>query len=572
MANQWKRQPYAKIRQGGSDAPYSEIRVINPSRGLNLLIADILANDKEATLGTKNIEYVEGGAARKRMGYTESGTGLSNAPKGLSQYLSESANYPITSDAGTLKKYESETWSALSGAVTLDATANITMTALFQKTYAWDGVNGGIVWDGSSVTRPGTMPKAKFSVPYKGYHVASGVAGQPFRLYFAPSGETSRFTRLNPAADPTDVSLNDAANVPGATVFSGDDTPRAIDINKNDGQKVVGLGFFQDLLIVFKERSIYQLYFNADNGFVVERISSSYGAVSHGSIASVENDCYFLTEKGVYVLGNEPNFYASIRTNELSSRVKTLLQRINPTHYERCRAYYHDDRYFLSVPLDQSTTCNTMIVYDRRFYAWAVWDNINANDMIVFKDKDNDGESHFYFTEYGSASMSEFTPGVYNDKGEAIHAVFITRAFEGKKVDREKFWYTLRPIFRLTTGAVQISYITENGTVGRPVAVAPVLTGGLSLDQVGALLFGTSQQDTFTDVDLGISGAADDGSTSSETDATHTVYDIGVGIDSRTLKIKFENDGINETFTLLGWVLLYQERDHSRSDGTYTIR
>lgn len=571
MAKPWNRQPYAKIRSGGSDAPYSEIRVINPSRGLNLLIADILSNDKEATVGTKNIEYVEGGAARKRMGYVAVNSGLGTAPKGLSRYISEAANYPITTDFGVLKKYQSGAWATLSG-VTVDTAANITMTSLFQKTYAWDGVNGGVVWDGASVTRPGTMPRAKFSVIYKGYHVASGVPGQPFRLYLAPPKEPSRFTRLSAPADPNDVALNDAANVPGATVFLGDDTPRAIDINKNDGQAITGLGFFQDVLIVFKENSIYQLYFNSDNGFVVERISSSYGCVAHGSIASVENDCYFLTDKGVYVLGNEPNFYASIRTNELSSRVKTLIQRINPAQYERCRAYYFDDRYFLSVPLDQSTTCNVMIVYDRRFYAWAIWDNIRANDLLAFKDKDGDGKTHFYFTEYGSSNMCEFTPGAYNDKGAAIDAVFITRAFEGKKVDREKFWFVLRPIFRLTTGSVQVSFITENGSFGTPVSIAPVLTGGLGVDEYGNLLFGTSQQDTYTDQDLGLSSGAGSSTTSSETDTSHTVFEIGVGIDSRTLKVKFQNNGINETFTLLGWVLEYQDKDLGRFDGAYTIR
>jgi len=568
----WQRQPRYKVRQKGASAPYQEIRVINPSRGLNLLIADILSNDKEATSGSKNIEYVEGGAVRKRMGYDDTLTaGLSNAPKGLGSYISESSNYLITSDGGVLKGYQAGTWSALAGAVTLNANADITLTSLFQKTYAWDGVSGGIVWDGSSVTRPGTMPRAKFSVIYKGYHVASGVDGQPFRLYFAPVGEPSRFTRGGSA--PTDGSpdLTSAAGVPGATVFSGDTSPQAIDINRNDGQKVTGLGFFQDVLIVFKENSIYQLYFNAENGFVVERISSSYGAVCHGAIASVENDCYFLTDKGIYVLGNEPNFYAAIRTNELSSRVKTLLQRINPSQYAKCRAYYFDDRYFLSVPLDQSTDCNAMVVYDRRFYAWAYWDNIAANDLLAFKDRDNTNETKLYFSEYGNAAVCEFTPGTYNDKGEAIEAVFITRAFEGKAVDREKYWYVLRPIFRLTTGSVQISFTTENGSLGRPASVAPVMTGGLGVDQIGALLYGTSQQDTYTDGDLGLTSDGDD-TTSSETDSSHAIFDIGINIDSRTLKTKYMNNGLNETFTLLGWVILYQVKDPERFDGAYTIR
>ena len=326
------------------------------------------------------------------------------------------------------------------------------------------------------------------------------------------------------------------------------------------------------MLIIFKENSIYQLYFNSSGAFVVERISSSYGAVCHGAIASVENDCYFLTDKGVYVLGNEPNFYAAIRTNELSSRIKPLLQRINPAYWEKCKAYYYDDRYFLTVPLDTATNCNTVIVYDRRFYAWTYWTNINAESFLAFKDKDGDGKLHFYFTDYKTNKMQEFTPGIYNDNGVAIEATFVTRAFEGKKLDREKYWYSIRPIFRLTTGAVQISFITESGSFGVPVSLAPVLSGGLGVDEIGNLLFGTSQQDTYADSDLGLVGATGSSASSSETDTSHTVFDVGVGIDSRTLKVKFTNSGLNETFTLLGWVLLYQEKDHDRFNGAYTIR
>jgi hypothetical protein len=570
MVKQWQRQPYARIREGGRDAPYKEIRVVNPARGLNLLIADILANDKEATAGSRNLEYVEGGAPRKRMGYLRQGTGLTNAPRGLGQFISEDDNYPITADGDTLKKLESGSWNALSG-VTVDATANISITNIFEKTYAWDGVNGGVVYDGTTVARPGTMPRARFSVIYKGYHVASGVRGQPFRLYWSSVTNTSLFTNNVVPANPETIGINDAANVPGATVFSSSDaTVRAIDINKDDGQDVVGLGFFQDVLIVFKENSIYQLYLNAEGGFVVERISSSYGAVCHGAIASVENDCYFLTDKGVYVLGNEPNYFASIRTNELSSRVKPLLERINPAQYERCRGFYFDDRYFLSIPLDDSDTCNAMVVYDRRFYAWMYWTNISAQDMYVFKDKDNDGAKHFYFTDYETAFVQEFIPGTYRDNDEAIDAIFITRAFEGKMIDREKYWYVIRPIFRLTTGAVTMSYITERGSEGQSVPINPTEIGGLGLDQFGALQFGTSQTDTYSDSDLGLPGST--GGESSSTDYTHTVYDIGVGLDSRTLKVKFENSGIDETFTLLGWAILYQEKDHARFDGASTIR
>jgi hypothetical protein len=561
----WLRQPRYRLRQGGVDYPYEEVRVLNPSRGINLLVADILANDKEATAGTKNIEYAEGGVATKRPGYTAQGTGLTNPGGGLGRYTSEASNYPIASDGGVLKKFQSNVWSALPNTAVLDSTASISFTALFQKTYAWDGVNGGVVFDGTTVTRPGTMPRAKFSVTYKGYHVAAGVDGQPFRVYFAKSSEPSRFTdSVVPTGD--DIGLNDATNVPGATVFAGAAGPRAIDINKNDGQKVTGLGFFQDVLIVFKEESIYQLYFNDTNGFVVERISSSYGAVCHGAIASVENDCYFLTDKGVYVLGNEPNYYASIRTNELSSRIRTLLQSI--TNWDKCRAIYHDDRYWLTAPIN-SEDVNQLIVYDRRFYSWAVWDNIYATDLMAFKDKDNDGKKHFYFLDDRTPDMQEFIWGSYSDNGEPISQVFVTRAFEGKKIDREKYWYALRPIFRRTTGDVSITYTTENGSEGKPVRLTTNIPGGLGVDQIGSVLFGASQPDTYTLADLGISGG--DSSSSSSTDSATSVYDVGVGLDARTLKIEFRNENLNEYFTLLGWVLLYQTKDHERFDGDFTF-
>src|SRR5690606_24314350 len=125
--------------------------------------------------------------------------------------------------------------------------------------------------------------------------------------------------------------------------------------------------------------------------------------------------------------------------------------------------------------------------------------------------------------------------------------------------------------FRLTTGTVNVSYITERGTEGRSLPINPSQVGGIGLDEYGALLFGTSQQDTYTDTDLGLPGSSGDTS-SSETDSTHSIYDVGVNLDSRTLKVKFQYDGLDQTFTLLGWILLYQEKDHARFDGAFTIR
>lgn len=565
----WDNEPNMRLRAGGQDAAFKDISILKPSKGLNVLGADITIDDKEATEGTRNIEYAEDGIIRKRPGYMTVGSGLVSKPKGVGMFMSESARYPMTSDGGVVKRLSGDVWTPVAGSVTMDPLSDVSFTALDGKTYVWDGVNGGAVWDNASLSRPGTMPRAKYSVVYKGYHVAAGVDGQPFRVYFAPAKEPSRFTNNVAPTDPDDVAVNDAANVPGATVFTGSNSgQRAIDINRNDGEKVTGLGFFQDVLIVLKESSIYQLYFNADNKFVVERISSSYGCVAHATIQSVENDMYFLSDNGIYVLGNEPNFYAAIRTNELSSRVKPILQTISSEHRARASAAYFDDRYFLTIPSGGSEL-NTLIVYDRRFYAWMLWDNIRVNDMLVFRDAI--GDRHFYFTDDRIPRVRQFTWGVYNDDGEPIEAVYRTKAFDGRAIDLEKNWHIMRPVLRDTQGSVNISFITERGQEGRTTTLSTAPIGGIGLDPLGTSPYGWSASDTMTDGERGITGGSST-VTSSSTTASSAVFEVPILLSSRTCKIEFSNDKINESFYILGFKAYYQEKDFQRIDGDVVYR
>ena len=59
------RSPRKRIRHGQPDIPYEEIRTVNPSRGLNQLVADILVDNKDAS-DLSDIEFAEGGVAQKR--------------------------------------------------------------------------------------------------------------------------------------------------------------------------------------------------------------------------------------------------------------------------------------------------------------------------------------------------------------------------------------------------------------------------------------------------------------------------------------------------------------------------
>lgn len=560
------RSPRKRIRHGQPDIPYEEIRTVNPSRGLNQLVADILVDNKDAS-DLSDIEFAEGGVAQKRPGYTSIGSGISAAANGMGVYKLNTTSTLMIADNGVIKRYNGTNWVALPGAITVDATASIFMTSVDKKLYVWDGTLGGTVWDNSTYTRPGTMPRGKFSVIYKDFHIVSGVSTQENRVYISGVKEPSRFTRASPPVGAT-IDLSLPAEVPGATVFTGDQSPNAIDVNRYDGDKVTGFGFFQDALVIFKENSIYQMSFNDSNIPVVQRVTDAYGCVAHGSITTVENDTYFLSRNGVYVLGNEPNYYASIRTNELSSRIKPTMEKISEALYERCRSIYWDNRYMLSVPTGTAGN-DLLIVYDKRFYAWSLWRNINASALAVYIDAQN--RRQLVFTDSTKPTLNQFTWGIYNDNGVAINAWWTSRAFHGKKVDLEKFWREIRPIFRQITGTVNLDFFDENGSFGKTFSIDASVVGGLGFDQFAATEFGMALADTYTLSDLGFTDTSGD-EVSSATDGSNDVYSVAIKRDARTFKFRISNNEIDETFVLLGWAIQFRNKDSDRFDGSKTYR
>ena len=353
--------------------PPQRLVVMNPSKGLNNYVSPSLIDNKEFS-DMQNMEYDEGGVIRKRSGYVTAGNTLTDA-RGLGVYTTESNNMMVTVDGTTLKYRTTGAWSSALGAI-FSSGNDTTFTQARLKLFIWNGSDGGAYFDGTTVTRPGTMPRAKFSVYYQNKHIASGVPGQPSRLYISNIADASDFTVANggtqPQPDNTNDSENSNPNVPGGTVFSG--TPslteaNVIDIRKNDGDKITGLAVFQDVLIVFKERAIYQITFDGSGNPTVTPITYATGCISHRSVVNVENDISFMSREGHRVLGNEPQFFTAIRTQVLSIRIQPVIDGIAKQYYARCNGAYYDNKYILAHPTGDSEAIAKAFTYDRRFQA-----------------------------------------------------------------------------------------------------------------------------------------------------------------------------------------------------------
>lgn len=530
--------------------------VMNPSKGLNNLVSPSLIDNREFS-DLLNVEYDEGGVIRKRAGYEAAGDTLTDA-RGLGIFSTESTNYMVTVDDGTLKYRTTGNWSSATGD-TFTADNDTTFTQARLKLYVWNGVDGGATFDGSDVDRPGTMPKAKFSVYYQNKHIASGVDGQPSRLYISNISNASDFTVATGGTQPQPDNTNDAENgnpnVPGATVFSG--TPalteaNVIDIRKNDGDKITGLAVFQDVLIVFKERSIYQVTFDASGNPTVTPITYATGCVSHSSIVNVENDVYFMSREGMRVLGNEPQFFTAIRTQVLSIRIQPVIDSINKEYYSRMNGAYYDNKYILGYPNGSSATVNRAFTYDRKFLAYCLWQNFNPQAMVKYIDTDN--TESLYFLDAGGTQVYKRVSGTYNDDGSAIEAYVISKSQDVGNPDITKFWVDVRLIFRRLSGQVELTMYSDNNITVGTATIGEGSLRGLGMNTLGSFQLGT------------------DGESST---ATTTFVDnpqsVGLNIDSRTIKFKIYNNRVDENFVLLGMVYAYYPKSHYVFDSSRKI-
>jgi len=528
-----------KIPRRRTPARLPEITVKNPGKGLNNLVSDTLINDAEAS-DLNNISFVESGCIAKSAGIQSVGTGLTNNPKGLGTFYTVAGNkYLLTVDGTSLKYLNGSTWTAISGA-SFTSGKEVNFTQCDNNLYIWNGQEAGAQLDSSlTLTRPGTTISASFSIWYQGFQIASGVGTQPNRLYISDNTTSpGDFINTNPTGTGL-YSVYDGTTHPGSTGPYNGTGANYIDVNKGDGDKITGLAKYQGVVIIFKERSIFQMSLSSSGVPTITQITQATGAVSHKSIDNVENDVFYLSRKGYYVLGNEPNFLNTIRSNELSNRINPIIQTINPAQAQNAASIFSDFKFYTSFATGGNDYNNQTLIYDRRYLAWSKVDYMDANSWTEFID--TTGQKHLYFADDNQAKVFEVIEGNYSANGTPINSYWISKSFDANNFDEYKRWLDVTILFRQISGSVTVTFYADNDQVVKSTSISSDtdFTGSIGTTLMGSPIFGGT-------------------GTASSTSTTNNVpYRFKVNTKSRTLKIKISNNNDNQNFIVLGFVIAY---------------
>jgi len=368
---------------------------------------------------------------------------------------------------------------------------------------------------------------------YKDSLFIIGDSTNPSRLYYSSGGDL----------------VND---------FSAANGGGFIDISKNDGQKGTSLRVFKNSLVVFKEGSLYQFSFATSGAPQVTQITSAVGCIATRGVVVVENDLFFPDIRGVFSVGNQQGFaFDVLRTNELSARVRSVFQSIDPAYIQNIASVYatvaNKNLAVFAYTPSGSTTNSKALILDVERNGWYKWTNIQANCWTAYTD--SSGNTSVLYGDDSSGYVKEILTGT-DDFGSVISGSFKLRSETFGDIARYKTLKDLSVVLRQPVGSVNLSIIVD-GTTTAYQSNASTVSPSVNFAHY-----------TFTDFLFAVSSGT--GSVTSSNDIVLRTK-RNLNLQGKAFQVQMDNGSSGASFTLLNVKMTAMARSERFRESTDLI-
>lgn len=309
--------------------------------------------------------------------------------------------------------------------------------------YGGNAVDPYFSWTGESLNQYTTAPKGNILEVFEDRMMISGVIAEPYSIYPSNVGDATTF-------DPADVI-----------------TPLGTDI-------VTNLKNYYGTLLIFKQFSIWKVTYQYDQVvtlFVpkVEIQSKNYGCASRKGATWVENDIWFFTGRQVRSIGftSQQIGVLGIDKSVISSPISETLKYIDETLFSKCVVFYENSKFYLSIPLNATTTDTTFVshlLYNKAWTKYEDRDKGTVNDFVVID------EIVYTTNSSGNYGTRKWDTNELNDQNGAGADVEITgevffRRIEGKNFNGFRIYRYLDLDFKDLQGDVTVTIRQEASNV-----------------------------------------------------------------------------------------------------------
>lgn len=496
----------------------------NFSGGLNTGAPLSLQNNEASDI--RNVDFNEFGDIQQRNGYsTLNGSAITNTPDidGLHWFEYDSAG-TLTRKAVAVagaKFWKMDdldgTWDDITGGLTITSGFHCDFENWNNKVFVTNGSDVPFEWDGSTAQTIQNLPigltDAKYVAQFNNYLFLANVivsgTTHGSRIYWSAIGDEGSWSN-------TDF----------------------INVSNDDGQEITGIKVLSDRLVIYKTRSIYNLFFTGDSDipFVLPgggKSNSSVGCVSPFSIQEVNNGHVFLSYDGFY-------FYDGNNSYKISDRINKITTGLNTNRFFNAVSCVQKDenRYWCSVSDSGSNENDIVLVWDYFNNAWSIYDGISASSLSIFYVNGN--EERPYFGDYGG---------------------FVYRADDSSQVDDNPAGVTTAiSSYYYTNWRHYGDLVNQKGTDQIVVYYEhsnSVLTVGYSFEFEGKTLDDDNLSDQYTvSLDLSTSasvyGTAVYDGTDTYAATTGGIKRIDLTSRGRIIRLRFSNSTAGETWKVQG--------------------
>lgn len=351
--------------------PSTPFNDINFGGGLNSTSGPFgLQNNESPDL--QNVDFNKFGSVFTRNGYDYlNGTTVTGGPacSGLFWYEFLSSGAIVrkaVNVSGTylLKMDDLDgTWDDITGSLTITVGNLCDSDNFLNEIYITNGVDVPFKWTGSgngaAMTVPANLTTARFVKQFNNYLFLANVTVSSVvhqsRIYWSNLKDTGTWSAL-----------------------------AFIDVAKNDGQEITGLKVLKDRLVVFKGRSIYNVFFTGDPDipFILPgggKSNSAVGCIAPFSIQEVDNGLVFLSYDGFY-------FYDGNNSYKISDKITTTLDGYSSTRFINAVSLVQKDknRYMCALSTSGQTEHDRVVVWDYFNNAWSLYVGLSPSYMATF--------------------------------------------------------------------------------------------------------------------------------------------------------------------------------------------
>lgn len=174
------------------------------------------------------------------------------------------------------------------------------------------------------------------------------------------------------------------------------------------------------------------------------RLPGSRGTNAPDSVINVLNDYLYFNSQAIYNLGSRAQFLNLLSTDEVTANIRPDVKSINPAASSGICAYFQDAKVFFSVPYDESTTNNAVIVFDTERKAWLprAFNEIGFERFFSYTTTTANGSvKKMLAWKTGDTRFTEISESISGDYGQPFRTLLSTGLQHVNPRDRFEFAY-----------------------------------------------------------------------------------------------------------------------------------